>query len=439
MENNYAGLFLEMGLGKTRCVLSALDLTDRLESIRGKILVVAPKAVVESVWRQESEKWGFDFTFSPIVGTAAQRVAAIERDADIYLVSRDNVAWLVTTMKTWKRWPWKTLIVDELSSFKNNKAQRTKALRSVRSQLTRVWGLTGTPAPKGLIDLWPQMAILDGGQRLGKTITSYREQYFYPERSNGHIVYTWGLKPGSEDKIIGKISDIVLSMKARDHLSLPACTVNDLALDLPKPAREQYDVLKKEAVLALDGGQVVAANAAVLTSKLQQVTSGFLYYYYKDDLGVPIQSTRYETLHQAKMDALERIVDEAQGKPVLVFYHFKATLRRILERWPSNEYLISERIIDRWNRGEVPVLALHPASAGHGLNLQQGGSTIVWFDLPWSSEAYLQANARLDRQGQTKPVVIHRLVMRGTVDERICDVLDGRVSVQDALMNSLRG
>ncbi|MDA9472657.1 DEAD/DEAH box helicase [Enterococcus sp. 5H] len=418
-----------MGLGKTLSSLSAVEELIHTFSIVDKVLVIAPLSVAQNTWDAEIKKWDHlqHLTYSKVLGTQEQRIEALNTKADIYLINRENVVWLVEHYK--KRWPFKTVIIDELSSFKDPKSKRFKALRKVRPLMERVIGLTGTPAPNTLIDLWPQIYLLDRGERLGKTITQYRNKYFRPAQQNGHIVYSWELLPGAEEEIYQKIGDICVSMKAKDHLDLPERINNYVTVNLTPAERTKYKTLERDYVLELTNSDVVAANAAVLSNKLLQMANGCIY----DEEDQP------QIIHEAKLDALERIIEEAQGQPILVFYSYKHDLARILKRFKQATALdIKSDHIDQWNDGKIDLLLAHPQSAGHGLNLQKGGHIIVWFGLTWSLEYYQQANARLDRQGQTESVIVHHIVAKDTLDEQVIGALQQKEVNQDALLEAVK-
>lgn len=371
-----------------------------------------------------------DLRISIILGTPRQRDEAVKKDADIYVTSRDNVVWLVDNyFKTWK---WDTCIIDELSSFKSSKAKRFRALKKVRPYFKRIIGLTGTPAPNSLIDLWPQLYLLDGGQRLGRTITGYREQYFVPGDRNQHIVYNWNLKEGAEDAIHNKISDICISMMAKDYLDLPERIDNKIYIDIPKSAKDKYKELEKDLIIQLDGEDITATNAAVLTGKLLQIANGAIY----------SEDHEVVEIHEEKLNALLDIIEAANGKPVLVFYSFKHDLARIMKTLKDNklkgQVLEGQEDIKKWNNGEISILLLHPASAGHGLNLQYGGNIVAWFGLPWSLELYQQANARLHRQGQKETVVIHHIIAKNTVDEDVIKALSSKEINQNVLLEAVK-
>lgn len=423
------GLFLEMGLGKTVCALTAADelLHDYFEV--SKVLVIAPLRVAENTWPDEIEKWDHlqHLKISKVLGSKKQRLAALNIQADIYVTNRENVTWLVDYYG--KDWPFDMVVIDELSSFKSSKAKRFRSLRKVRPLIKRIVGLTGTPAPNGLIDLWAQIYLLDQGERLGKTITGYRDRYFTPGRRNQHIIYEWNPKPEAEGVIYEKLSDICVSMKSEDWLEMPEVISREVKVKLLEKAREKYDQLEKDLLLPFADSDVVADTAAVLTGKLLQMANGAVY----DEFG------DVQEVHEAKLDALEDVIEAANGRPVLVFYAYRHDLVRIQKRFPEARTLDTAEDIQAWNRGEIPIALAHPASAGHGLNLQAGGNIIVWFGLTWSLELYQQANARLNRQGQQqKNVIIHHLVTENTVDEDVMKSLETKDLTQEALMKAVK-
>jgi SNF2 family DNA or RNA helicase len=423
------GLFLDMGLGKTVCALTAAsELLHNYYEV-SKVLVIAPYRVARDTWPQEIEKWDHlrYLKYSMVLGSKKQRLAALNTRADIYVINRENVTWLVDYYG--RDWPFDMVIIDELSSFKSSKARRFRSLRKVRPLIKRIVGLTGTPAPNGLIDLWAQIYLLDQGERLGKTITGYRNRYFTPGRRNQHIIYEWNPKPESEEAIYKKLSDICVSMKSEDWLEMPEVISREVKVKLPEKAREKYDRLERDLLLPFAESDVVADTAAVLTGKLLQMANGAVY----DEFG------EVQEIHKAKLDALEDIVEAANGRPVLVFYSYRHDLARIQERFPEARILDTSEDIQAWNDGEILILLAHPASAGHGLNLQAGGNTIVWFGLTWSLELYQQANARLYRQGQKhKNVIIHHLVAEDTIDEDVMKSLENKDRTQEALMRAVK-
>ena len=426
LQQKRVGLFLDMGLGKTVITLTAIK--ELIEDFAiWKVLVIAPKRVAEDTWSREHEKWDHlsGLRISKVLGTPAQRMKALKAEADIYVIGRDNVKWLVELMG--KSWPFDMVVIDELSSFKNPSAQRFKALRKVIPASDRVVGLTGTPSPNGLMDLWAEIYLLDRGERLGTTISAYREKYFRAGARNGYIVYKWEPYSYSQKEIERKISDICMSMSAEDYLELPERMDNEIRIRLSPKEMKQYDQMEREQLLRIDDEAVVALNAAAVMNKLLQMANGSVY----ADGGDVVK------IHEKKLDALEEIIDTT-GEPVLVFYSFRHDLEAIKKRIPDARELESSEDIARWNRGEIPVLLCHPASVGYGLNLQDGGHVIVWYGLTWSLELYQQANARLYRQGQQKAVIIHHLIAEGTVDEQVMRALQHKDTSQSALLAALK-
>lgn len=417
--------------GKTVSTLTAIDDLILLGEVN-KVLVIAPLRVAEDTWSTEVDKWDHlkHLRISKILGTKKQREEAINIDADIYVTNRENVDWLVA--ECFNSWIWDMVVIDELSSFKSSKAKRFRALKKVRPYFKRIVGLTGTPAPNSLIDLWPQIYLLDSGQRLGKTITGYKERYFKPGRRNGYVVYNWELKEGSEEAIQNKISDICISMSAKDYLDIPERIDNRVEITLPIKVMDTYKQLEKDLVLEIGEEDITAANAAVLTNKLLQLANGAIY----------SEDKEVVRIHDEKLDRLEEIIDIANGKPVLVFYNFKHDYDRISKMLTKNKIkhqtLNTSDDIKKWNNGEIQVALLHPASAGHGLNLQYGGNIIVWFGLTWSLELYQQANARLHRQGQKETVIIHHLIAKGTVDEDVMNALANKEVNQNMLLEAVK-
>ncbi|WP_075979900.1 DEAD/DEAH box helicase [Bacillus massilinigeriensis] len=430
IEKEKSALFLEMGMGKSVSTLTAiLELLYDYFDV-AKVLVIAPLRVASTTWEEEVEKWDHlhELRISKVLGSEKQRVAALYKKADIYIINRENVTWLVEHFDS--DWPFDMVVIDELSSFKSSKAQRFKSLKKVRPFIKRLVGLTGTPAPNGLIDLWPQIYLLDGGERLGKTVTGYREKYFLPDKRNQMTIYTWKLKEGAEDAIYEKLSDICVSMKAKDYLELPERMDNVISVELPKKAKEQYEVLEKELILSIEETDVLAGSAAVLANKLLQMANGAVY----DEDG------EVKQIHDEKLKALDELIETAGGKPVLVFYGYQHDKDRLLKylRKLKPRLLQSDNDIKEWNQGKVQVLLAHPASAGHGLNLQSGGNIIIWFGLTWSLELYQQANARLWRQGQKQTVVIHHIIAKDTIDERVMKVLEDKDVSQAALIEAVK-
>lgn len=444
MTHSHAGLLLDMGLGKTVVTLTVLNRLMYEEFSLNRALVIAPKRVAEDTWSREAEKWDHlsGLRVVKVLGTAKQRTAALAQDGDVYVINRENVVWLVETLGA--RWPFDGVVIDELSSFKSSRSKRWRALRRVIGAANYVYGLTGTPAPNGYIDLWPEMYLLDRGQRLGRTLGEFRNTYFNPGAHKGHIVYEWRLKPGAKARIDAKLSDLCLSMSKEDWLDLPERTYNTVPVTLSPSARKLYEQFQKEKILPLlrgcDGLRLAGAGAedydsavlgdmaATVSGKLLQMANGAVY----DENGEVFH------IHDAKLDALEEIADTNPGQPLLVFYTYKHDLDRIQARFPNAEKIKGSETISDWNAGKIPMLLCHPASAGHGLNLQAGGHIIVWFGLPWSLELYQQANDRLHRMGQKQGVIIHHIVALETLDERVMSVLAGRESTQRGLLDALK-
>lgn len=398
-----------------------------------RVLVIAPLRVADDTWAREVEKWDHlrHLRISKVLGSAEQRKRALRAEADIYVINRENVEWLVSYYGS--QWPFDTVIVDELSSFKNPQAKRFRALRRVRPMMKRVVGLTGTPAPNSLMDLWPEIYLLDQGERLGKTITGYRERYFTPGARSGHVVYEWKEKKEAEQRIYEAISDIAVSMKADDWLELPERIDRVVPIKLDEKSRQLYRKLERDLLLPYLDADVVAQTAAVLSNKLLQMASGAVY---DEERGVKF-------IHDAKLDALEDIIEAANGKPVMVFYNFKHSLERIQKRFPQAKTLRKGKDgnedIRAWNNDEISLLLLHPKSAGHGLNLQDSScQTVVWFDQIWSLEEDQQANARVHRQGQTRRIVVMRLVAEDTMDEDAVAALERKAAGQEALMDAVK-
>ncbi len=428
-----SAVFLDMGLGKTSITLTAINdlLFDSFEVHR--VLVIAPLRVARDTWKAEAEKWEHlqNLICSVAVGTEVERKAALLQPADIYIINRENVQWLVE--ESGLPFHFDMVAIDELSSFKNHNTKRFKAMLKVRPKVKRIVGLTGTPASNGLMDLWAEFRILDMGQRLGRFITKYRTDYFMPDQRNGQIIYSYKPLPYAEDAIYGKISDITISMKSTDHLQMPELVSSEYTVSLSDEEREHYEELKRELVLSLGDGEITAANAASLSGKLSQMANGAIY----DDARNTI------SIHDRKLDALEDIIEAANGKPILVAYWFKHDLTRISDRLKKLHIPFSRLddadSIRKWNNGEIPVALIHPASAGHGLNLQSGGSTLVWFGLTWSLELYQQTVARLWRQGQTsKTVVVQHILTKGTIDSRIMKALSQKEHTQTALIDGVK-
>lgn len=436
LRHTHCGLFLDMGLGKTVSTLTAIEWLMYQDLSITKVLVVAPKRVAESVWGAEIDKWEHlrHLRVSKVIGTEKQRRAALSTPADIYTIGRDNIAWLCG-LYGGSRVPFDMLVIDELSSFKNPKSQRFKSLRLVQPCFSRVVGLTGTPAPNGLIDLWSQVYLLDRGQRLGKFISHFRDKWFTPGKRNGLVVYSYVPREGAEEEIHQAIGDICMSMKAQDYLKLPGRIDNIVRIQMPDDIQAEYDRFEKEKVLELAGGQgegveITTANAAVLSMKLLQFANGSVY----DEAKVP------HTVHDLKVEATKELVEDAAGQPVLIAWTFTSDRDRLLEALKKYHprVLKDDRDIQDWNEGKVPVLLMHPASGGHGLNLQAGGHRIIWFGQTWSLELEQQFNARLDRQGQREVVIINRLVCCNTIDQDVIQAQKAKAQTQDALMEAVK-
>lgn len=422
-----------MGTGKTCTTLTAIDLllNDYLED--GPALVIAPKRVAEDTWSKEAAKWEHlkHLKVVKIMGTAKQRIDALRSVyegpfADVYVINRENVVWLVEHLGG--RWPFPIVVLDELSSFKSNQAKRWKALRRVRGRIKQIIGLTGTPRPNGLEDLWPEMYLLDQGERLGRTLTAFRSKYLVPEKMNGHIVYSYKPRPGAEAEIYDRLADLCMSIRKEDVLQLPGQIYEDIELT-PSPALlKKYKQFERDAVLeVLDGDEIMAGTAAALTNKLLQFANGAIY---------DMDGQAHE-LHSVKLDALEELVEEAGGDPVLVLYAYKHDADRIRQRIQCRS-LDTSADIDDWNAGKIPVALAHPASIGHGLNLQEGGHITIWYGLTWSLELYQQANERLNRPGQTQVCRVYHLILKGTHDERVLQALKNKDKGQAAAIEALR-
>lgn len=427
LSHPIAALFLDCGLGKSVIALTAIfDLTLDSFLIR-KVLVIAPLRVARDTWPAEIEKWNHltGLKYIIAVGSERERKVALMEKAQVHLINRENIEWLVT--KSGLPFDYDMVVVDELSSFKSNQAKRLRSLLKVRPSVKRIVGLTGTPSSNGLMDLWAEFRLLDMGQRLGRFIGNYRSTFFVPDKRNAQIVFSYKPKPGAEDAIYRLISDITISMKGSDYLKLPELVMNIISVLMSAPEEQLYQTMKDEMVLSIKGKEIDAANAAALSGKLLQMANGAVY----------DENHRVAHLHDRKLDALEDLVEAANGKPVLIAYWFKHDLERILERFPA-ERLDSAESICRWNAGEIPIAVIHPASAGHGLNLQAGGSTLVWFSLTWSLELYQQTNARLWRQGQKDTVVIHHIIAKGTIDEQVMKSLRLKDKIQSALIDAVK-
>ena len=425
LDHPACGLFLDLGLGKTVITLSAVD--DLLFNYfdAAKVLVIAPLRVAQDTWSRERDKWEHlrHLKISKVLGTEKERRLALHTRADIYIINRENVEWLTKEYK----WDFDLVVIDELSSFKSPAAKRFKALRRIRPQIKRIVGLTGTPAPNSLIDLWSEINLLDMGERLGRFIGNYRRDYFEPDKRNRDVIFSYKPREQAEDAIYKKISDICISMKACDYIKMPDRIDNRIEVSMSETELALYKKLEHEMLLPFEEGDIDAVNAAALSNKLLQMANGAVY----------DENKSVRVIHQKKLDALEDLIESSNGKPVLIFYNYIHDKIRIAERFQVGE-LKTSADISRWNKGDIDIAIAHPASVGHGLNLQAGGSTIIWFGLTWSLELYLQANARLWRQGQKDTVVINHIITKGTIDEQVMLALGRKQTGQMALIDAVR-
>ncbi|MDW4099473.1 DEAD/DEAH box helicase [Staphylococcus saprophyticus] len=431
IDNKRFGLFLDMGLGKTVSTLTAIEQLKYDYLDVDKVLVIAPKRVAEDTWAQEVEKWTHltHLDVSLVLGTPKQREQALERNADIYVTNKENTKWICERFK--KDWPFDMVVIDELSTFKNSESQRFKILKKKWPLFDRFVGLTGTPAPKNIMDLWAQIYLIDGGERLGKFKTHFRQRYFYPTHKVAEHTFNWELKDGAKDEIYKMISDVTVSMESKDYLKMPERVDTVKEAKLSKKERALYDELEQNMVIENDiddDKDIVALNSASLSNKLLQMSNGAVY---ADDGSIT-------HIHDKKLEMLDEIVEESQGQPILVMYNYKHDKERLLERYSFAETLDSDNYMERWNNGEIQMLITHPASAGHGLNLQYGGSIMVWFGLTWNLEYYEQANARLYRQGQKKTTVIHHLLTENSIDQKVYESLKNKKLGQNELMNAVK-
>lgn len=436
LQSDKLALFLDMGLGKTVITLTAVnDLRYNRFLIR-KCLVIAPKKVAEDTWTREQGKWDHLrlLRVVPVLGNRAKRIKALNSPGDVYVISRDNVQWITEYYRN--DWPFDMVVIDELSSFKSHQAKRFKALKSVRGHISRMVGLTGTPAPNGLMDLWAQMYLIDQGQRLGKTITEYRNNYFTPGSRNATTIFSYDVIPGMDMQIRKQISDICISLSAKDYLELPDCVTDTRYIRLDSKAEASYRQLERERILEMPDGTIDSGSAAVLANKLLQISNGAVY---ATDPETMEQSV--VEIHDCKLEALKEIIEACAGQHLLVFYNFQHDRDRILRALASSKLRIGQLKtpddITAWNDGAIDVLLAHPASAAYGLNLQQGGNHVVWFGLNWSLELYQQANARLYRQGQKDKVFIHHLAVVGSIDEDVLSALEEKDNCQRALLDAL--
>jgi SNF2 family DNA or RNA helicase len=427
LNHPISAILLQMGLGKSVITLTAIHelCLNRFEV--GKVLIIGPLRVARYTWPSEIEKWDHlsGLQYAVAVGTEEERIAAIRQNATITIINRENVQWLIDTCVL--PFDFDMIVIDELSSFKSWQAKRFKALMKVRPRVKRIVGLTGTPSTNGLMDLWAEFKLLDMGKRLGRFITHYRDEFFLPDKRNAQQVFTYKPKPGAEDEIYRRISDITISMKSTDHLKMPELVENVVGVTLSSDERDKYDEMRKEMVVALKDIEIDAVNAASLSNKLCQMANGAIY----------DENHDVHHIHDRKLDALEDLIEGANGKPVMVAYWFRHDLERIKKRFAVREIRTSADMAD-WNAGKIPVAVVHPASAGHGLNLQSGGNTLVWFGLTWSLELYQQTNARLWRQGQqSETVVIHHIMAKDTIDENILNALRKKDKTQSALIDAV--
>ena len=438
IDSKASALFLDCGLGKTVITLTAIKRLKYERWEARKVLIIAPKTVAEDTWQSEARKWDHlhSLRFSTVLGSAAQREAALRARADIYVINRENTAWLVKYLG--RKWDFDTVVLDESTSFKSHQSQRFKAMKAVRPRIRRIIELTGTPNPHGFMDLWAQIYLLDQGQRLGKTITSYRDAFFLPDKRNGALVYSYKPKAGAEKAITERISDLAVSMKAEDYLSLPELIEHDVPVVLDRTAQLAYDRMERDALLEIDADTVTAANAAALSSKLLQLCAGAVY----TEPDTPDGERGVMHVHDCKLDALVELLEQIGSEHAVVAYGFVHDKERILEALQGTGKTV--RVYkdaadkDAWNAGKVDVLLIHPASCGYGLNLQQGGHHLIWFTPTWNLEEYLQANARLHRQGQPKPVIVHRLLVKGGRDEDVVKSLGRKDEAQERLLASLK-
>ena len=427
LAHKVSALFLDCGLGKTITTLTAINelMYDSFEI--SKVLIIAPLRVAQSTWKDEIKKWDHLnlLRYSIAVGDEKERLKALKQTSDIYIINRENVDWLVT--KSGIDFNFDMLIIDELSSFKSHTSKRFKSLLKIRPYFERVVGLTGTPSSNGLMDLWAEFRVLDLGERLGRYITHYRNEYFLPDKRNGAVIFSYKPQPNAEERIYRRLADMTISMKSTEYLKMPELILNELEINLGEEDQIKYKKFKKEMVMTIQEKEIDAINAASLSNKLIQLANGSIY----------DEDKKFYEVHNKKLDKLEEIIESANGKPVLVAYWFKADKERIEKRFKVREIKTADDI-KQWNKGMIDLALIHPASAGHGLNLQSGGSTLVWFSLTWSLELYQQTNARLYRQGQKNTVVIHHLITKNTIDEDIMKSLKRKDKTQEALMKAVK-
>ena len=421
------GLLLQMGLGKSVITLTAINELKFYKHQVNKVLIIAPKRVAETTWSDECKKWDHlkHLKISKILGSEKKRIKAVKSEADIYIINRENVTWLVEKFKG--EWKWDTVVIDELSSFKNHRAKRFKSLKKMLPHIKRLYGLTGTPAANGLLDLWAQIYLLDQGERLYKTIGQYRERFFLPDKRNAQVIFSYKPKLDAEAVIKELISDICISIKHSDFVDLPDCIYQNQTLILSDRVQKAYLEMEKKLVLELSDTEITAVNAGVLTNKLLQIASGSIY----DETG------EYHLIHKEKIEVLKETIEQA-ASPVLVFYNYKHERDLILKEIKEAKVLESDKDIRDWNKGKIPVLLAHPASTAYGLNMQEGGHTVIWFSPTWNLELYEQANARLNRQGQTETVTVNHIIAKNTVDEIVMKALKSKDKVQATLLENLQ-
>lgn len=442
LQTEFLALLLDMGLGKTVITLTAVNDLKYNRFLIRKCLVIAPKKVAEDTWTREQEKWEHLrlLKISPVLGSLNKRIKALANPADIFVINRENVQWLVDYYRN--DWPFDMVVIDELSSFKSHQAKRFRALKSVRKHIKRIVGLTGTPAPNGLMDLWAQIYLLDGGERLGRTITEYRNNFFVPASRNATTIFSYEPLPGADETIRQKLSDICISLSAKDYLELPPCIRNVRYIKLDAKAQKAYDTMEKERILEMPDAILDAGSAAVLGNKLLQIANGAVYAAPESGDGSIKAGRTVCEVHDCKLEAFKELIEANQGQHMLVFYNFQHDKARIIKALSKSGLRIGELKtaddITDWNGGNLDILLAHPASAAYGLNLQDGGNHVVWFGLNWSLELYLQANARLFRQGQKNTVFIHQLVVAGSVDEDVLAALERKDDCQTALLEALK-
>lgn len=429
LKNPGAGLLLDMGMGKSVISLSAVEKLIRDYFTLTKVLIIAPLEPATKTWPTEIAKWDHfeGLKYSLAIGSEKERIAGLNADAEIYIINRENVPWLVNHYK--KRWPFECVVIDELSSFKSSTSQRFKALKKVRPLIKRLIGLTGTPSPNGLLDLWSQVYLIDQGEALGKTLTGYREKYFVPDKRNATTIFSWKLKPGAEEEIYKRLESCCISMDSAEHLNLPERIYVTHEVTLPEKVQAQYRQLERDMLLPFADGDIDAGSAGILTNKLLQLCGGSVYDENRD----------VKVFHEEKLNMLECLIEEANGQPVLVFYAYQHERDKILKRFPQAVEVKADKAVERWNAGEVPILLAHPASAGHGLNLQFGGHIAIWYNWTHNLEWYQQANKRLHRPGQKEVVLIHHIGVKDGLDMLVLNnVLSEKAQTQDSLIKALR-